>query len=154
MEKVALFLINILFSGLVAWFTSFWNFRRQSQQKRIEAIEVALEEYSIAGQNYWRESGSLPVEERLILQWQDRLSARVDAYFRNARSNDGRLELDLSIDALHALMTGDDPFGNAFKSAGRQADSAKRGLLKTKTSALREVVGTLPVSTKLPFGWF
>jgi type II secretory pathway pseudopilin PulG len=146
-------LLNILVSAAVAWVTSVFSFRRQSQQKRIESIESALEEYSIAGIGYWSEGGSLPADERNIMQWQNRLSARLDAYFKNARNSDKRNEVDLSIDELHALMTGDDSVGNAFKSPARTADPAKRGLIKSKTSSIRAVVGSLPVSTKNPFGW-
>lgn len=151
---VAQGLLDIVISAGVAWATSVFSFRRQSQQKRIESIENALEEYSIAGLGYWSEGGSLPTEERNILQWQNRLSARLDAYFRNARSSDGRNEIDVSIDELHILITGDDAHGNAFKSPARTADPAKRGLIKSRTSAIREAIGSLPVSTKNPFGWF
>lgn len=147
-------LLNILVCAVIAWATSVISFRRQSQQKRIESIENALEEYSIAGRSYWSEDGSLPADERNIMQWQDRLSARIDAYFRNARNSDRRNGVDLSIDELHALMTGDDLIGNAFKSHARMADPAKRGLIKLKASSIREVIGSLPVSTKIPFGWF
>jgi type II secretory pathway pseudopilin PulG len=146
-------LLNLLASAVVAWATSVFSFRRQSQQKRIESIEDALEEYSIAALSYWSEDGSLPADERNIMQWQDRLSARIDGYFRNARNSDRRNSIDLSIDELHGLMTGDDSAGNAFKSPARTADPAKRGVIKSKTSSIRAVVGSLPVSTKNPFGW-
>jgi type II secretory pathway pseudopilin PulG len=146
--------ISALVSAIVAWLTSIFAFRRQSQQKRLESIENALEEYSIAGLSYWTTGGSLPSEERNILQWLDRLTSRLDGYFKNARNSNDRNPIDLSIDDLHAIMTGDDALGNGFKSPARSADPAKRGLIKSKTSSIRQTIGSLPVSTKNPFGWF
>lgn len=146
--------LNLLTSGAVAWFTANWTYRRAAQQRRLEQIDTALEDYATAGQAYWREDGAIPTDERAILQCLDRLSSRVDAYFSNARSKDKQLEIDLAIDNLHKLITGDDAHGNAFKSPERVADKNRPGLIRSNAAHIRRTIGKLPLSTKMPFGFF
>jgi hypothetical protein len=152
--EVARWAFNLLVSGVVSWVTANWTYRRAAQQRRIEQIDTALEDYATAGQAYWREDGARPAEERSILQFLDRLSSRVDAYFSNARSADSKLEIDLAIDDLHRLISGDDAQGNAFKSPERAADKNRPGLIRSKAAAIRKTIGGLPLSTKMPFGFF
>ena len=146
--------LNLLTSGAVAWFTANWTYRRAAQQRRLDQIDTALEDYATAGQAYWRESGAIPVDERAILQCLDRLSSRVDSYFSNTRRNDTQLEIALAIDNLHKLITGDDAHGNAFKSPERVADKNRPGLIRSDAAAIRGTIGALPLSTKMPFGFF
>lgn len=152
--EIAKWGLNLVTSGAVAWFTANWTYRRSAQQRHIEQIDTALDDYALAGQAYWREDGARPTEERAILQGLDRLSSRVDAYFANARSEDGKLALDLAIDDLHKLVAGDDLHGNAFKSPERVAARNYPGQIKVRAANIRKTVLALPLSTKMPFGFF